>query len=148
MLTIFCWLFYLFFPFYWMQYKNTPPSQLTSEVQVTHKASTEADLGTQCITVWCLSKSVHVLSMECYDWICYRFPNFKKKLFSFQSCLCKGSRDQNWQVISNPCLFSHSPCAFLSYWESTSDNLLFSGTVQQQSAQQALCLLQIVEIYT
>lgn len=76
MLTIFCWLFYLF---YWRQYKNTPSSQLTSEVEVIHKASTEAELGTQCTTVWCLSKSVHALSMECYDWISYRFPNLKKK---------------------------------------------------------------------
>lgn len=32
--------------------------------------------------MWCLSKSVHVLNMECYDWISYRFPKFnnnKKK---------------------------------------------------------------------
>lgn len=78
---------YLFFPFYWMQYKNTPSSQLTSEVQVIHKASTEADLGTQCITMWCLSKSVHALSMECYDWISYRFPNFKKNQHCFHSNL-------------------------------------------------------------
>lgn len=37
--------------------------------------------------MWCLSKSVHVLSMECYDWICYRFPNLKKKTQCFHSNL-------------------------------------------------------------
>lgn len=56
MLTTLCSLFYLFIS--QMQYKNTPSSQLMSQVQVIYKASTEADLGTSCITGWCLSKKV------------------------------------------------------------------------------------------
>lgn len=146
MLTIFCWLF--LFPFYWMQYKNIPSSQLMSEVQVIHKASTEADLGSyQCITMWCLSESVHALSMECYDWISYRFPKLKKKkrhCFHSNLVYAKVLKIRTGRLFLTLAFSPTFPELLCQFGGVEMTTCYFSGTVQQQFEQQPLSLVEIV----
>lgn len=61
-------------------------NQLTPSVQTAHKASTDGDLGTSSIALWCLSESVYVIQHGMLWLDKLQFSKLKKK-YCFHSNL-------------------------------------------------------------